>query len=222
MLRGLDGCLVHRWRPSDSRCLLVRLDRWRHPLVLLLLLKMLWVLLLHLLGMLWMLSMLLHLLGVLLLRMLLHLLGLRRRSMCDLLRGSGPLALPRGWRRSGSRCRLLLLLLRRHGRLRLLGMSHGRLDLSWMVLLLAGMRRRRGTIRSEMGLLLLRLTPRHIRRGLRIMLLCAVPVWMVSELLRLWLLLLRRRLLQRWHRRRLLLTLPCLHVAGARALLHRR
>jgi hypothetical protein len=146
------------------------------------------------------------------------LLGVGSGRMGDLLRRCRTLALSRSRCRSGSWCRLLLLLLRWCRRLWLLGMSHRRLDRRRMMLLLAGLRRRRGAIRSKMSLFLL--APSHVR--LRVMG-CAIPVGMVSKLC-LRLLLLRRwlLLLQRWHRRRLLLTLPCLHVAGPRALLHRR
>jgi hypothetical protein len=96
-------------------------------------------------------------------------------------------------------------------------MSHGGLHRRRMMLRLAGLTRRRGgAIRGKMPLFLL--SPCQV--WLSVMG-CAVPVRMVSELC---LRLLRRcrLLLQRWHRRRLLLTLPCLHVAGSRALLHRK
>jgi hypothetical protein len=189
-------------------------------LLLLLLLKMLGVLLL---GMLRMLGVLLHLLRVLLRMLLLRmLLGVGSRRVRDLLRRCWALSLSRGGRRSLSRGRLLLLLLRWCCRLWLLGMSHRRLDRRSMMLRLTGLGRRWGAIRSEVALFLL--ASSHV--GLGVML-CAIPVGMVSELclrllLLLLLLLLRRCLLQRRHRRRLLLTLPCLHVAGPRALLHRR
>jgi len=193
-------------------------------LLLLLLLQVLRVLLLRVLGML---GMLLHLLRVLLWMLLLGvLLGMGSRRMRDLLRRGRALSLSRGRGRSLSGRRLLLLLLLRwYRRLRLLGMSHRRLDRRRMMLWLTGLGRRRGAVRSEVALLLL--ASGHV--GLGVML-RAIPVGVVSELcllllllcllclLRCWCLL----LLQRWHCRRLLLALPCLHVAGPGALLHRR
>jgi hypothetical protein len=157
------------------------------------------------------------LLGMLL-GMLSVLLRMGSWRMCRLLRRRRALSRSRGRRRGGCGRRLLLLL-RLRRRLRLLGMSHGRLDWSRMMLRLAGLGRRRGAIRGEMPLFLL--PPCHVWLGIMG---GAVPVGMVSELcLRLLLLLRRcRLLLQRWHRRRLLLTLPCLHVASPRSLLHRR